>query len=526
MVKRATEIKKEGHERMRREFKRVLASVLVFGVCASSVVSGAQIDAKVKKAKISKTSLSLQVSKTTTLKLTKVNKKAKVTWTVNRIDLVKLSKKTKTSCKVKGLKKGTATVTAKVKVAKKTQTLKCKVKVTMPKVVDNASLKETYKDIVPYMGAAVNYGSKEYPRDLLKEDTMAHIKKHYNSFTLENEMKPDNILGSTAKTMTLDEAKAKGYFIPANYADTTVPTLNFEEVDGALTVAAQNDLKMRAHTLVWHSQTPSWFFVKDYKGNIVADKDVMTARLEFYVHNVMGHVMDKEKELKGEAGSIVYAWDVVNEYLHRMTMGRTWTSVYGDEKLEPTYVKKAFEFAYDMVKSYQVEDKVSLISNDYNTYFSINDELALIEFINKDEPAKICSGIGMQSHIDVQTPTPEVYGAALEKFLAAGLEVQITELDFTINFDTTGSYAYRNEGETDVDQAKYVKKIMETIITKQKNRDKTVNPKGITSITLWGLHDAMSWRGDCAPLLFGSGINDPKLSYNSFIEAAKVWQQQ
>ena len=43
----------------------------------------------------------------------------------------------------------------------------------------------------------------------------------------------------------------------------------------------------------------------------------MDAREDFYIHNVMAHVMEKEKELTGSAGSIVYAWDVVNEYLHR-----------------------------------------------------------------------------------------------------------------------------------------------------------------------------------------------------------------
>ena len=64
---------------------------------------------------------------------------------------------------------------------------------------------------------------------------------------------------------------------------------------------------------------------------------------------------------------------------------------------------------------------------------------------------------------------------------------------------------------------------MQTILTKQKNRDKTVNPKGITSITLWGLCDATSWRSQCAPLLFDTSIYDPKPSYYSFLEAAKIW---
>ena len=253
----------------------------------------------------------------------------------------------------------------------------------------------------------------------------------------------------------------------------------------------------------------------------------MDARLEFYVHNVMAHVMNQEKSLTGSSGSIVYAWDVVNEYLHRSSFGnKVWDSVYGNMGASPSYVKKAFEFAYDMLKSYDVQDKVTLFYNDYNTYFGVKETLDLVNFINKDEPAKICGGIGMQSHVDVKVPTVKQYGDALEQFLAAGYEIQITELDFTINFETEGthpSYAYSDEGETDADQEKFVKKLMETIITKQKNRNKTVNPKGITGITLWGLCDSTSWRAQCQPLLFAESIDEPKASFFAFLEAVKVW---
>ena len=69
----------------------------------------------------------------------------------------------------------------------------------------------------------------------------------------------------------------------------------------------------------------------------------------------------------------------------------------------PSYIKKAFEIAYDMLKSYQATDKVTLFYNDYNTYFGVKDTLNLVEFINKGETAKICGGIGMQSHVDVKS---------------------------------------------------------------------------------------------------------------------------
>lgn len=509
--------------------KKLMASAILFGVVISTIAPGTEAGAKAKKPKLSAKKITVTEGKTKTIKLTRAGKKAKVTWKTNRKNTAKISKQTKSSCKIKGVKKGTATVSCTVKQNKKTYKLKCKVTVKQKKIVNAPSILAAYKDIIPNMGAAVNYGSSA-PRELRRNDTLAFIKKHFNSFTLENEMKPDNILGFKSKTMTVDEAKAAGYYIPENYSEPTVPQLNFQEVDGAMEVAAKNGLRMRAHTLVWHSQTPSWFFHKSYdsssagKDSIVSTQ-TMDARLDFYVHNVMAHVMEKEKALTGSAGSIVYAWDVVNEYLHRGSFGKTvWDSVYGNMGASPSYVKKAFQTAYGMLKSYGVQDKVTLFYNDYNTYFSVQQVLDLVAFINKDEPEKICGGIGMQSHVDVKVPTVKQYGDALEKFLASGYEIQITELDFTINFDTEGSsatYAYKDEKETNADQKKFVKELMETIVTKQKTRNTAVNPKGITGITLWGLCDSTSWRSQCKPLLFGKTINDPKGSLFAFVGAAK-----
>ena len=512
---------------MMKNAKRVTTHVLVFALCLTTFFTGSSADAKAKKPKLSNKSITLTKGKTKTLKVSRT-KKCKVSWKTSNKKIVSLSKKKRTSCRLKGVKKGTAKITCKVKKGKKTTKLICKVRVKAKKTVVATSLKNAYKDIVPYMGSALNYGSPSDPGELQKSNTLKFVKQHFNSFTLENEMKPDSILGSSATTISVAKAKSMGYYIPAGYTESNVPQLNFSRIDKALEVAKNNGLKMRAHTLVWHSQTPSWFFTQGYSGSKVVSATTMDARLEFYVHNVMGHVMDKEKALTGAAGNIVYAWDVVNEYLHRPNYAffKTWTSVYGNMEDSPSYVKKAFEIAYDMLKKYDAQDKVTLFCNDYNTYFGVEETLNLVNFINEDEPAKICGGIGMQSHVDVKVPTVSQYGEALEKFLASGYEVQITELDFTINFDTEGataSYSYVNEHETDADQAKFVKNLMQTILTKQKNRDKTVNPKGITGITLWGLCDATSWRSQCAPLLFDTSIYDPKPSYYSFLEAAKIW---
>lgn len=373
------------------------------------------------------------------------------------------------------------------------------------------SIKDTYKDIFQYMGTCANYYGYDAKKDqLITPKLVNFIKKQFNSITLENEMKPDNVLGS--KTLiTVEQAKKRGYCIPDNYPETKVPELNLNTVDATLKFCADNNVKMRAHTLMWHQQTPSWFFTKDnYSGSGVTTPDVMDARLEFYVRTVMNHVMDKEKELTGKAGSLVYAWDVTNEYIHRANdpTEQSWMDVYGDMKLQPSYVKKAFTLAYKELEKRGLQDQVTLFYNDYNEYDYADDIVELVTFINSDK--KVCGGIGMQSHLTGPTnPTIKRYAKTLDKFLATGLEVQVTELDAEV------------ESNNLEDQAAYMKSIMETIVTKQLNRDKTVNPKGITGVTIWGLYDACSWRKNI-PLLFASGINDPKPSFYAFLEAAKA----
>ena len=551
--------------------RRMIAKLLAGVMLVSVAVPATTWTEAAKKPVLSKRSIRLEAGKKTTLKV-KTAKKARVTWKSNKKSVVSIGKKTKKSAQIIAKKKGTAKISCKVRQQKKKFTLVCKVKVTKAKInpvkttaptvipstvpaasgtpavsvkpsatpsatpevtlppLKSDSILENYEDVFGYLGTCVNYGSNPSTSQLQDEKTLAFVKKHFNSITMENEMKPDAVLGSKVTTITKEEAQKLGYIIPDNYKETSVPKLNFDRIDKILQTAYDNGLGLRGHTLLWHSQTPAWFFGIDYDADEDAvDEDTMDARIDFYVSTVMDHVMQKEKEIAGETGKIVYAWDVVNEYLHRgRAWSLNWTSVYGDMKGTPSYVKRAFERAYEMLEKYDATDKVTLFYNDYDTYFEVEDLLALVNFINEGEKAKICSGIGMQSHVDVKRPTIEEYGAALEKFMAAGYEVQITELDFTINFDTDGtdkkdpSYDYKNEGETIEEQAAFVKDFMEMVIAKQKNRDKTVSPKGITGLTIWGLYDSISWRGKSQPLLFGTSIDDPKPAFQAFLEASRT----
>ena len=123
---------------MKKLFKKPCAVVLSAALAASLVTGyapSADAAAKSTKVTLSASSLKLTVGQTkkVTIKKPKKSSIKKVTWSVNKkgAKIVKLSKKSKTGVSIKALKKGTATVTAKVKLAKKT--VKKSVKITVKK---------------------------------------------------------------------------------------------------------------------------------------------------------------------------------------------------------------------------------------------------------------------------------------------------------------------------------------------------------------------------------------------------------
>ena len=346
-----------------------------------------------------------------------------------------------------------------------------------------ATLKDTYGKLFGRMGTSINLYELQNP------SILSHVKSQYNSITLENEMKPDAMLGYSPSLISIDEAKRLGYYIPSGYTETYVPRINFDKVDATLKICSENGIGVRAHTLVWHSQTPDWFFRVGFSKNYgYVSPDTMDKRMEFYIKTIMNHVYS------GPYGKCVYTWDVVNEYLHATPSG--WEAIYGKCGTRPPFVKKAFEYAYDCLKYYGLTNSVSLLYNDFNTYMEVNDVISLINYINSN--GKICSGVGMQSHLSTKYPSVDYYTAALKAFVNAGFEVQITELDVV--------------NTSDEDQATYLYNLMKNILNVKKAGGK------ITGISYWGISDEITWIKGEKPLLF-SRLGEPKLAYYEVLRA-------
>ncbi|WP_327426899.1 non-reducing end alpha-L-arabinofuranosidase family hydrolase [Streptomyces sp. NBC_01236] len=267
------------------------------------------------------------------------------------------------------------------------------------------------------------------------------LDREFNSVTPENEMKWDTTEPS------------RGNF-------------NFGPADQIVNRAIAHGQRMRGHTLVWHSQLPSW---------VSSIRDANTLR------SVMNnHITAEMNHFKGK----IYAWDVVNEAFADGGSGQLRSSVFRDV-LGNGFLEQAFRTARS------ADPAAKLCYNDY----SIEDWNAaktqgvyrmVRDFKSRGVPIDC---VGFQSHFGTGGP-PAGFQTTLSNFAALGVDVQITELDIAQAPPT----AYANTVRA------------------------CMNVPRCTGITAWGIRDSDSWRSGENPLLFDRNGNK-KPAYNAALTA-------
>ncbi|WAM33191.1 endo-1,4-beta-xylanase [Caldicellulosiruptor morganii] len=327
------------------------------------------------------------------------------------------------------------------------------------------SLIEKYKDYFK-VGVALSYKS------IASDTEKKMVLKHFNSITAGNEMKPSELLISEN-----------------NY--------NFSKADEFVNFATSNNIAIRGHTLVWHEQTPDWFF-KDANGNTLS-KDALLSRLKQYIYTVVGRYKGK-----------VYAWDVVNEAIDE-SQGNgfrrsNWYNICG-----PEYIEKAFIWAHE------ADPDAKLFYNDYNTENSQKRQFIYNMIKSLKEKGVPIHGIGLQCHINLDWPSISEIENTIKLFSSIpGLEIHITELD--MSFYQWGSSTSYSTPPRDllIKQAMRYKELFDLF--------KKYNV--ITNVTFWGLKDDYSWlsqnfgKSDY-PLLFDENYKS-KYAFWSLIEPTVV----
>lgn len=298
------------------------------------------------------------------------------------------------------------------------------------------------------------------------------LLRHFDQVTAENAMKPESFYDADRNFRLNPEART------------------------VMDFAAANDLDVYGHVLVWHSQTPAWFFQRadgTPLGTTEADKQVLRDRMRTHIFAVAESLSTGGGY--GEFGSDtnpVTAFDVVNEVV---SDGRAesdglrrseWYRVLGEEFIDLSfrYADEAFNDTYAAEGS---DRPVTLFINDYNTEQDGKQGRyrALVErLLARDVPI---DGVGHQFHVSLATPVSALE-AALARFADLPLKQVVTELDVTTGTPVTQALL--------VEQGYYYRDAFRVF---------RAYAEDLFSVTVWGLTDNRSWRaanGD--PLLFDS----------------------
>jgi endo-1,4-beta-xylanase len=302
-------------------------------------------------------------------------------------------------------------------------------------------------------------------------------------------------------------------FLKAALVNPQPGVYDFRAGDAFVALGERQKMFIVGHTLVWHNQTPPWFFTDSTgKPNTPAQQK---ERLRSHIQAVAGHYAGR-----------IHAWDVVNEVIgddgaYRPT---TWVKGVGDGD---TLVSLAFRYAA------QYAPNTELYYNDFNAWRPAKrDGIVRLVRMLKKQGIRI-DGVGMQGHWGLNYPETRYIEAAIDSFAAAGVKVMITELDVDVLPLTKEGQIigqsftepqWQNEefkkfldpypnGLPDSVQRQLTARYAELFGIFWRKRDK------IDRVTFWGAHDGLSWKNGYPipgrtnyPLLFDRARH-PKPAY-------------
>ena len=418
-------------------------------------------------------------------------------------------------------------------------------KITKPKPEIEKDIPDWKTSVTESLGNDSIAGTAIMSSEISDDTLMELVEKHFNAVTLGNELKPDALFNyQIGQSVDCKTITFKGTELKVPVVNDKNENLDFSRADAMLekilewnNANPKNKIRVRGHVLVWHSQTPEWFFHEDYDvAKPYADKGTMNRRLEWFIFSVFDHYFGKAAN--GKYDGLFYGWDVVNEAVNGNT--------YRDDKVIPDEsdtstsdtrhgsnsmwwrVYKSNEFiinAFKYANHYAPED-VELYYNDYGETDNTKCE-GIVKLINdvKHADGTRLDAFGMQAHYNVDGFSAAQFKSVAKKYATAAGKVQLTELDFKASSTYDGTAATK---ESEYTKMAYCHKNLYEAIKALKKEGANVS-----GITVWGVIEPNSWlhsqsnlgggasgSAQC-PLLF-DGNYKAKPAYWAYVDASQL----
>ncbi len=418
-------------------------------------------------------------------------------------------------------------------------------KITKPKPEIEENIPDWKASVTESLGNGSIAGTAIMSSEISDDTLMALVKKHFNAVTFGNELKPDALfnyqIGQSVDSTTIT---FQGKELKVPVVNDKQENLDFSRADAMLDKILEwnnanpnNKIRVRGHVLVWHSQTPEWFFHEDYDvAKPYADKETMNRRLEWFIFSVFDHYFGKAAN--GKYDGLFYGWDVVNEAVNGNTYrddkvisdasdtstsdtrhgsNSMWWRVYKSNE----FIINAFKYA----NKYAPND-VELYYNDFGETDNTKCE-GIVKLINdvKSADGTRLDAFGMQAHYNVDGFSAAQFKSVAKKYAAAAGKVQLTELDFKASSTYDGTAATK---ESEYTKMAYCHKNLYEAIKALKKEGANVS-----GITVWGVIEPNSWlhsqsnlgggasgSAQC-PLLF-DGNYKAKPAYWAYVDATKL----
>ena len=418
-------------------------------------------------------------------------------------------------------------------------------KITQPKPEIEKDIPDWKESVTKSLGNDSIAGTAIMSSEISDDTLMELVEKHFNAVTLGNELKPDALFNyQIGQSVDCKTITFKGTELKVPVVNDKNENLDFSRADAMLekilewnNANPKNKIRVRGHVLVWHSQTPEWFFHEDYDvAKPYVDKETMNRRLEWFISSVFDHYFGKAAN--GKYDGLFYGWDVVNEAVNGNTYrddkvisdasdtstsdtrhgsNSMWWRVYQSNE----FIINAFKYA----NHYAPED-VELYYNDYGETDNTKCE-GIVKLINdvKHADGTRLDAFGMQAHYNVDGFSAAQFKSVAKKYAQAAGKVQLTELDFKASSTYDGTAATK---ESEYTKMAYCHKNLYEAIKALKKEGANVS-----GITVWGVIEPNSWlhsqsnlgggasgSAQC-PLLF-DGNYKAKPAYWAYVDATKL----